>query len=131
MYVEFIEPIVIGPLGPWSLLYPGTELSASSDFSKFSPYLPFVNNFQLNMQFDQAQLAGNLFALVRNGHDSHVAVKAELVGANILCKFILPPPSFPLKSFDSYSMQSFEVVRYATEIGELVERKGANAARRA
>jgi hypothetical protein len=45
VYVEFIEPIVIGPLGPWSLLYPGTELSASSDFSKFSPYLPFVNNF--------------------------------------------------------------------------------------
>jgi hypothetical protein len=49
VYVEFIEPICIGPLGPWSLLYPGTELSASSDFSKFSPYLPFVNSFQLNM----------------------------------------------------------------------------------
>ena len=45
VYVEFIEPLVIGPLGPWSLLYPGTELSASSDFSKFSPYIPFVSNF--------------------------------------------------------------------------------------
>jgi hypothetical protein len=45
VYVEFIEPVFIGPLGAWSLLYPGTELSSSSDFSKFSPCLPFVNNF--------------------------------------------------------------------------------------
>jgi hypothetical protein len=45
VYVEFIEPVFVGPLGAWSLLYPGTELSASSDFAKFSPYLPFINNF--------------------------------------------------------------------------------------
>jgi hypothetical protein len=126
VYVEFIEPVVIGPLGPWSMLYPGTELSATSDFGKFSPYLPFVNNFQLNMQFDQTQLAGNLFALVRNGHDTNVSVKADIVDASVLCKFILPPPSYPLKSFDSFSVQSFEVVRYAQEIGPMDDRRGAN-----
>jgi hypothetical protein len=71
------------------------------------------------MQFDQNELAGNLFALVRNGIDSNVAVKADIVEANVLCKFILPPPSFPLKSFDSFSVQSFEVVRYAQEITAL------------
>jgi hypothetical protein len=71
------------------------------------------------MQFDQTELAGNLFALVRNGHDSRVNVKADIAEASLLCKFILPPPSFPLKSFDSYSIQSFEVVRYAQEIGPM------------
>jgi hypothetical protein len=126
VYVEFIEPVIIGPLGPWSMLYPGTELSATSDFGKFSPYLPFVNNFQLNMQFDQTQLAGNLFALVRNGANSQVSVKAEIADASVLCKFILPPPSYPLKSFTEFSVQSFEVVRYAQEIGAMDARRGAN-----
>jgi hypothetical protein len=78
------------------------------------------------MQFDQTQLAGNLFALVRNGHDSSSNIKADIVSANLLCKFILPPPSYPLKSFDSFSVQSFEVVRYAQEIGAMEGRRGAN-----
>jgi hypothetical protein len=78
------------------------------------------------MQFDQAQLAGNLFALVRNGVDAQTSVKADIVEASIMCKFVLPPPSYPLKSFDSYAVQSFEVVRYAQEIGEMDNRMGAN-----
>ena len=75
------------------------------------------------LQFDQSQLAGNLFALVRNGHNSTVDVMAEIADASLLCKFILPPPSYPLKSFDSYSVQSFEIVRYAQEIGEIQNRR--------
>jgi hypothetical protein len=69
------------------------------------------------MQFDQTQLAGNLFALVRNGANAQTSVRADIAEATVMCKFILPPPSYPLKSFDSFSVQSFEVVRYAQEIG--------------
>ena len=125
VYVEFTEIVCIGPLGPWSLLYP-SEMSMSSDFSKFCPMIPFVNNFQLNMQFDQTQLAGNLFALVRNGHNKTGNMTATIAEASLLCKFVLPPPSYPLKSFDSFSVQSFEVVKYAQEIDAMGDRRSAN-----
>ena len=44
IYVTFVEPIVVGPLGPWSLLKNGVEINAASPFAKFSPVVPYMNS---------------------------------------------------------------------------------------
>ncbi len=52
VWVTFVEPLVIGPIGPWSLLKRGVEISGASPFANFSPMIPMVNNMQITMQFD-------------------------------------------------------------------------------
>ena len=52
IWVTFVEPVVVGCLGPWSLLKRGVELSSSSPLASFSPLVPFVNAMQLTFQFD-------------------------------------------------------------------------------
>ena len=56
VYVTFIEPIIVGPLGPWSLLKNGVELHAASPFAAFSPVVPYMNSMQISMQFNQDSL---------------------------------------------------------------------------
>ena len=97
VYVTFVEPVIVGPLGPWSLLKNGVEINAASPFAKFSPVVPYMNSMQISMQFNQDRLAANLFALGRNDDGSGAGgasnVSATFVEASLMCKFISPPQS--------------------------------------
>ncbi len=120
-FVTFVEPIIIGPLGPWSLLKTGVELSASSPFADFSPMLPMVNNMQISMQFDQDKLSRNLFAIVKNGTDATggqgpATLTADFKAAQVMCKFVMPPPSHDIRKQNSYAVPSWDVVRYVKNI---------------
>ena len=125
VYITFIEPIIVGPLGPWSLLKNGVELHAASPFAAFSPVVPYMNSMQISMQFNQDQLARNLFVLGRNINDTDSAgnasnVTCTLTKASVMCKFISPPQSHQIKSLNSYSIPTWEGIRYTKNVAGLM-----------
>ncbi len=86
---------------------------------------------QVQFQFDQDALASNLFCFGRQGGASATAheIKVTFEQANILCKFMLPPQSHPIRTANSYSLPSWSSVRYAKTIsGALAPIAGPNAA---
>ena len=131
VYVTFVEPVIVGCLGPWSLLKRGVEISSSSPLAGFSPLIPFVNAMQLTFQFDQNLLAQNLFCLVRNGASdaggAQGACSATFEAAQVMCKFIMPPPSHQSKRMNSFPLPSFDVVRYEKAGSGEMPSKGAPA----
>ena len=52
---------------------------------------------------------------MRNGgteDDADNNLRATFVSADIMCKFIMPPPSHQSKRMNSFPLPSFDVVRY-------------------
>ena len=69
------------------------------------------------MQFDQDKLAANLFSMVRNEDaQAECNVSATFEQANIMCKFVMPPPSHQVRKMNSYSVPSWDVIRYVKTV---------------